>query len=163
MKVRVGVMAALVATAAASCGDDTAPRRDLGTIADRGTGGGDKGTAVVDKGSTGGDKGAAAGCAAGFAGCSTFTAGTTVSFSGGGFAYTPKCLRVKAGTAVTFNGSFSFHPLAQACGPASEITATSSGSSASFLFKAPGLYAYYCTAHGSATGTGMAGAIEVEP
>ncbi len=43
------------------------------------------------------------------------------------------------------------------------IPATSSGSSVSITFSAAGLYGYYCTAHGTKTGSGMAGAIQVVP
>jgi len=78
----------------------------------------------------------APGCSTGFAGCTTFedktgSASVTVSFGGAaGNTYSPKCIKVKVGTSVTFQGSFTFHPLQQACGPASVIT-NGSGSSAS--------------------------------
>ncbi|MGC4119660.1 MAG: hypothetical protein QM765_34835 [Myxococcales bacterium] len=104
-------------------------------------------------------------CAAAFAGCTTYqdaTAGGPQTISFAPVAYSPKCLKVAAGQTVTFSGSFSFHPLSQACGPADVITDTSSGTSKSFVFAEPGTYGYYCTAHGSAAGSGMAGSILVE-
>ena len=104
---------------------------------------------------------------ANFAGCSTFqdvTLGTaTVSFGGAaGIAYSPKCLKVKAGQMVTFQGGFGVHPLAQACGPAQVIT-NGTGTQTAFTFSVAGTYGFYCTLHGSAAGTGMAGALLVVP
>jgi plastocyanin len=104
-------------------------------------------------------------CAEAYAGCSTWTdpgdAGTpTVTFAP--FSYTPKCLRIAAGQSVAFDGPFASHPLTQGCGPAEVIT-NGTGSSASFTFTVPGVYGYYCALHGSAAGTGMGGAILVDP
>ena len=101
-----------------------------------------------------------------FAGCSTFTdasatsANRTISFAC--CSYTPSCLQIAVGQSVTFSGSFSFHPLDQACGPAPVIATTASGASASFTFTDPGVYGFNCQVHGSAAGTGMAGAILVQ-
>ena len=162
---------ALVALLLVSCGDDSkSPAADQRLVADRGAGSETRGRDAAterpidqagprDQGQP--REAAAGGCSSGFAGCSTFSDGTAISFAS--FSYTPKCLRVKVGQAVSFSGSFSAHPLEQACGPAPVITATASGSSASFSFSKPGLYGYYCTLHGAASGTGMAGAIEVVP
>jgi plastocyanin len=119
-----------------------------------------------DAAAPGPDAGSENGCAPQFAGCATYVDATaeaanrTVAFSS--FQYSPKCLQVAAGQSVTFSGSFSFHPLKQACGPAPVITATSTGSSKSFVFTDPGEYGYFCSAHGSAAGTGMAGSILVQ-
>lgn len=104
-----------------------------------------------------------------FAGCVAFTdltapdADRTISFQGGNDRYTPKCIRVRFGQSVTFSGSsFSTHPLTQACGPSVDIQRVSSGSTTSVAFdQALGVYGYFCTAHGSSSGSGMAGAIEV--
>jgi plastocyanin len=104
-------------------------------------------------------------CAVSFAGCASFVdrtaagASRTVSFAP--YSYTPACLTILAGQTVTFSGSFGGHPLAQACGPVAVLGA-SGGSSAAFTFPTPGIYGYYCTAHGTPSGGGMAGAIYVQ-
>jgi len=115
----------------------------------------------MDAGGTGGGSGTA-GCP-GFAGCTSFTAGTTVDFPNGNETYSPKCLRVTAGQPISFMGSFNNHPLRQACGPAAQALGATSGNSAQLTLTVPGVYGYYCGVHGDATGSGMAGAIEVVP
>ena len=90
----------------------------------------------------------------------------TIDFGGGlGLKYSPACIRVKAGTDVTFNGSFSNHPLrAGDAGPPatvdpnSPIKSTDAGSTATFTMSAAGTYPYYCNFHKP----GMAGAVFVE-
>jgi plastocyanin len=80
--------------------------------------------------------------------------------------YTPACLRVKAGTAVTFMGDLASHPLVggeyedgiKTPDEASPIKA-SSGMSVTFTLSDPGVYPYYCDIHYS---IGMKGAIFVE-
>lgn len=88
----------------------------------------------------------------------------TVSF-GGGSSYSPKCLKVAAGTAVTLPGS-GFHPLqgqADVNGVANPFRADAeSEANVTHTLTTPGFYGYYCTAHGQPSGTGMAGAIWVE-
>lgn len=104
-----------------------------------------------------------------FAGCSTFVdlrdAGTaTIRFpTSGNNRYSPECARVRFGQRVTFSGGdFSTHTLEQGCGPVRNVLRASSGQSATFTFdRALGVFGYYCTQHGSANGSGMAGAIEV--
>lgn len=103
-----------------------------------------------------------------FAACSSFTdltdaaADRTITFGGGGATvYTPNCIRVKLGQAVAFQGNFGNHPLRQACGPTLGTLQQSIGQNASFSFDALGTYGFYCDMHGSASGGGMAGAIEV--
>jgi plastocyanin len=113
------------------------------------------------------DGGALTACAASYAGCSQsafdasdFTApgaDRTVSFTC--CEYTPNCLKIKVGQSVTFSGAFSSHPLAQGCGPAALIT----NGAGPFTFNTPGDYGFYCTAHGTRSGGGMAGAIQVVP
>jgi plastocyanin len=142
-----------------------------------GTGGGalatGGGTAAVGGGGGGGGGATAAGggfvdtgCP-GFAGCLTFVdltdpaAVRTVHFPVGGNRYSPECIRVSAGQTVTFAGDFSNHPLVQECGPAAQVLGASNGSSAAFPLSAPGTYGYYCMMHGSPSGSGMSGAIEV--
>ena len=106
-------------------------------------------------------------CAAAYAGCTTFVdltdAGTpTIRFPVGGDAYSPACVRVRLGQSVLFSGNLSSHPLAQGCGPVNDLLNGTSGTSASFGFtSALGVFGYYCTRHGSQSGSGMAGAIEV--
>ena len=94
----------------------------------------------------------------------------TITFAGSPtFTYTPACFRVRAGTAVTFKGSFAFHPLvggtvtsgATLPDPASPIRTTSSGTSAAFTVSAPGTYPFYCDFH--ALSLGMKGAASVVP
>jgi len=112
-------------------------------------------------------------CAPGFAGCGSATdyvdatlstGAVVVAFPAGGeTSYSPKCLRVHLGQDVTFRGSFDSHPLDQACGPlAGGIPSVGGGSSTVISFDvALGTYGYYCQNHGSPSGGGMAGAIQV--
>ncbi|MEZ4400949.1 MAG: plastocyanin/azurin family copper-binding protein [Kofleriaceae bacterium] len=95
-------------------------------------------------------------------------ASRAIAFGGAaGLAYSPACMRIAAGQAVTFNGSFAGHPLQAGTvvgataqpmsgGP---ITATTVGTTATFTFPTAGAYPYYCDFH--FTG-GMAGVIYVE-
>lgn len=111
----------------------------------------------------------ASACAAAFAGCATFVDLTaepvdrTIHFPLGSESYGPQCARVRFGQTVVFQGGdFSSHPLAQACGPVNNVLLANQGSTLSVTFnRGLGVYGYYCTRHGSASGTGMAGAIEV--
>jgi plastocyanin len=88
----------------------------------------------------------------------------TISFTA--FDYTPKCVRVSAGTAVTFMGDLASHPLVggeyengiKSPDAASPIKADA-GMSATFTLGDPGAYPYYCDIHYS---IGMKGAIFVE-
>lgn len=111
----------------------------------------------------------AASCNTPFSNCSNFTdltmsATPVITFPGGNDRYSPKCVRVRLGQTVTFQGDFGPHPMTQACGPVTGLFNASSGSSLSVTFtEALGTYGYYCTQHGSQSGTGMAGAIEVVP
>ena len=104
---------------------------------------------------------------------SDYTSGaTTINFGGAaGFAYDPKCLKVPAGTTVTFMGDFSAHPLEPSThrgeltgNPITAVSALPDGGTAtSFTFPTAGYYAYFCAFHGpSDTGTGMAGVIWVQ-
>jgi plastocyanin len=112
-------------------------------------------------------------CAPAFAGCGTGAnpwidatqdANPVVTFpTGDPFAYSPRCMRVRLGQTVTFQGDFFSHPLNSACGPvASGLPGTSSGGVLPVtLDRALGTYGYYCGLHGRASGSGMAGAIDV--
>lgn len=106
-----------------------------------------------------------AACASAYAGCNSFedrsgaAANRTITFTSN--SYTPQCIRVAVGQTVTFSGSFSSHPLEGACGPSEVIADQSSGSSYTASFATAGTYGYFCTRHGTRSGSGMAGAIEV--
>jgi len=132
---------------------------------DAGPGGTDAGGGDVDAGS------APAGCGTDFAGCTTFTdmtgMGSVTINTGPGFAYTPKCVRVSAGTMVTIQGSIT-HPLEKApCSPSgteldSIVELTGAVTDTTVTFGAAGNYGIYCHNHGAPAGTGMAGQIRVE-
>jgi plastocyanin len=103
-------------------------------------------------------------------GCTTWTdltaasAKREVTFGGTlGNAYSPKCLRVKAGQSVVFRGSFSAHPLEQVCGVARVMTPVSSGGTSTVTFKTAGYYGYRCIRHSTPVGDRMSGAIQVVP
>lgn len=103
-----------------------------------------------------------------FAGCTTFTdltdaaADRRIVFPRNGDRYQPQCARVRFGQSVTFEGDFTEHGLASACGPVASGLSASSGTRFTLTFdRALGVFGYHCTKHGEATGTGMAGAIDV--
>lgn len=82
-----------------------------------------------------------------------------------GATYNPKCLRVKAGSSVTIQASL-HHPLAAmpnidgATNPFSDRASFASAQTR--VLDTPGLFGYFCEAHGDAEGDGMAGVILVE-
>ena len=99
----------------------------------------------------------------------TGMAGTVVTFANGNLTYAPKCIKVTAGTMVTFNGSFSAHPLlggevvAGAGVPASSgpfVSVTNTGTTKAFTMATAGTFPYYCTAHASSN---MDGVVYVVP
>ncbi len=108
-------------------------------------------------------------CAANFAGCQSFmdatadNASRAIAFGGAlGNEYAPKCLQVRRGQSVSFGGSFQVHPLQQACGVGSSLEGTvSEGMSKEVTLNEVGDFGYFCTVHGTAAGTGMAGLIRV--
>jgi plastocyanin len=91
------------------------------------------------------------------------TSQTAVTIDFGSFFYDPPCLRVSAGTTVTFSGSFSAHPLIggyvnnNMANPAAQgpfLPMVNSGTSASFGLDAVGTFPYYCVFHpGQMSGT----------
>lgn len=108
-------------------------------------------------------------CAENFAGCTELEdrtaddASRTIAFGDTlGNTYAPKCLKIKAGQTVTFDGDFTVHPLAHACGPAETIPNVTTGTSEAVTFETSGNYGYFCTRHGNPAGGGMAGRIVVE-
>jgi plastocyanin len=101
------------------------------------------------------------------------TGPTIVNFGliDGGFNYSPKCLKVSAGTGVTFSGDFSSHPLEPSAlrgtltgNPITSTTAVpDGGTTKSFAFPTPGFYAYFCQFHDSSdSGMFMSGVIWVQ-
>jgi plastocyanin len=86
-----------------------------------------------------------------------------ITFPGDGEAarqFTPACMRIAAGEAVTWTGGFSTHPLETAGGDSpSPITVTSGGTTRSFTFASAGRYGFDCLNHPGI----MRGAIEVLP
>jgi plastocyanin len=107
-------------------------------------------------------------CVGAFAGCSSFTdltaptADRTIRLNGESFS--PKCIRIKVGQSVKYTGSFGDHPVRQSCGPTTVISGLGGGGNSTVTFSnAVGTYGYYCTAHGTASGGSMAGAIQVAP
>jgi plastocyanin len=105
------------------------------------------------------------GCDASMAIDMTAAATTTITFSG--IEYTPRCVRVRAGSNVVFSGSFSSHPLVGGTvrgsvgtsDPSSPVPATSTGSEVTFILPKVGTYPYYCSVHAS---SGMMGVIFAE-
>lgn len=76
--------------------------------------------------------------------------------------YQPRCLEIKAGQSVTWEGSFSNHPLVATSGvPNNPIPSTplSTGTANSITFPAAGTFGYECSAHAAQ----MNGAIRVVP
>jgi plastocyanin len=93
---------------------------------------------------------------------------TTILFGGtAGYVYAPSCLKVAAGTTVTFSGDFAPHPLSPSAmrgtSQGNPIANVSAGAARSFTFPSPGFFAYFCSFHGIRDdGSGMAGVIWVE-
>lgn len=102
-------------------------------------------------------------CPPAFAGCETYVPGTFVGFWSG--PYEQPCIEVVVGQDITFYGPWPEHPLQQACGASSplEQAPTDDGGTWVISFDTPGIYGYFCTEHGDATGGGHAGAIRVVP
>ena len=135
-----------------------------------GTGSGGTGAGTAGSGGGGGSGGSGAGFMA-FLPCnaesSYMMTPTTIAFGGTvGFDYAPKCLKVPAGTSVTFSGDFASHPLTPSATRGdttnNPIVNMSNGTTASFTFPTPGFYAYLCNFHGSDDGTSMSGVIWVQ-
>lgn len=82
------------------------------------------------------------------------TGQSMVSISFGAFFYTPKCVKVSPGTAVTWSGSFMSHPLQGGVvlnnvpfPDDSKIPLTNSGTTKTITFNSPSFYPYYCQFH----------------
>ena len=111
-------------------------------------------------------------------GCTTATyedfgaadATRTIGIATMGLSFTPKCMTIRVGQTVRWEGSLATHPLApgnpdhpDAGSPNSPITETTTGSSAEFTFDSAGTFPYYCEVHSFGAGMGMAGAVHVQP
>lgn len=95
-----------------------------------------------------------------------YSDGSAVSFGAAGArTYSPRCLRVRLGTAVAFTGDFAVYALEpSAAGTASNpIPRTAAGTSLRVTFPAVGFYPYYGRDFGTAAGAGMAGVVMVVP
>lgn len=82
------------------------------------------------------------------------TGQSAVGISFGGFFYTPKCVKVSAGTNVTWSGSFMSHPLQGGMvvnnvpfPDNSKIPLTNTGSMSTINFSGAGTFPYYCQFH----------------
>ncbi|HEY2368198.1 MAG TPA: hypothetical protein VGH87_17490 [Polyangiaceae bacterium] len=99
-------------------------------------------------------------------GCDTFTDmtanGATIDGPSNAVPaqFAPNCVHVKVGQSVTWNVDLSAHPLAAFGGTSpSPIPETTSGTSVTVMFSAPGTFGYHCLAHP----TIMFGAVFVSP
>lgn len=162
----------------AACSSSPGSTGTGGSSGNQGTGGTAAAGGTAGAGGTGGATGA--GGAAGATGfrvvnpctaAADYVTGTSVMFGGMVALYTPPCLRVSAGTTVTFNGgssTFAMHPLMpsglRGDTVGNPIAPTSTGdTSKSFTFTTPGFFAYFCMLHGATdSGAGMAGVVWVE-
>jgi plastocyanin len=112
-------------------------------------------------GSSADDGGSAiCGCTEATADDLTAQSSVTVAFGGThGLTFSPKCILVAPGTAVSFEGDFTMHPLSPTVGTGNPITHTATGTTASFTFDAAGAFGYQCDVH---FGSGMCGAVYVQ-
>lgn len=144
--VKTVVLAFAGALALTACSSDTTSTSGTGTppTSDAGT------QSTGDSGSSG--------TVTKLNGCDAYTDGNTITWD-----LTSKppatCLKVKKGGTVTFNGSFSTHPLlAQGGDSPSPFTGNTSGTSATIKFDNVGTFGFICGVHSF-----MTGAIEVVP
>jgi plastocyanin len=94
------------------------------------------------------------------------TADATTTVTQAALKYTPACIKIAAGNAVTWEMDFGIHPLVggtvegstKTPDSSSPITA-SSGTTVTITFPNAGEFPYYCDIH---AGTGMAGVVYVE-
>jgi plastocyanin len=116
-------------------------------------GGGTGGSGSGSGGSTGAG-GMVNGCDPGATMLTTGDATITFPTTAAPMQYSPACVKIKAGSKVTWNGDFSMHPLTGSA----PIMDTMSGMSASFTFPTAGTFAFNCQFHA----TIMLGAVIVE-
>jgi len=126
--------------------------------------GGDDGTdgTTIDAAVGGAD--AMVGCAANYAGCATFedhTADATFTVMTPGNSYSPKCIKVKAGTAVTITASGTHPFVSDTCNPTP--LADRATADVTFTVNNVGTFGYYCDVPGANGGRGLAGPIPGVP
>lgn len=146
----------------AACGDDATGGGGGGT---GGAAGGEGGSTTTTMNGTAGGEPSFEPCV--LAEAEDRTAEATITIESLGVKYTPRCVRVSAGTTVTFESDFEPHPLrgGEVVGdegvvdPNSPITPQDEGTTASFVLNEPGEFPYFCKYHIS---LGMFGTIWVE-
>jgi plastocyanin len=86
------------------------------------------------------------------------------------YAFNPACVIVAKGQSVTFTGDFTMHTIlrssqtvAAASNPLPAVVYTGPSPATFGPFNDSGDFNYYCTMHGGADGSGMAGIIRVKP
>ncbi len=83
-------------------------------------------------------------------------AGATITWD---FTVSPKCVKIKAGQTVTWNGNFATHPINPFGGDqGSPVPSTSTGNTAKGTFPTAGTFGFHCVNHPS-----MLGAVKVVP
>jgi plastocyanin len=164
-------------TAADSTVGDTGTAMDTGMASDTRTPsdtGSPVDAGVTDSGGTGDSGGSAFmmihNCAAADYVDRTAETAPTVTAGSGDLRWNPPCMTIRAGRSVAFNAPFSIHPLVPGRAPnatggdmgtmPNPITATSTGTTATFAFPNAGFYPYYCGNHYL---QGMIGVIQVVP
>lgn len=167
MLVLTAVLGAVLACGT-GCGDDGTG--GSGGSGGSGASGGSGGSGATGGGGSGGATTSATeetvnGCTATAAEDHTADATTTITQTG--LKYAPACIKIKAGSSVTFASTFMSHPLMggevidgmKFADAESPITSTNSGTEATFTFATAGTFGYYCDFHAL---SGMFGAIIVE-
>jgi len=154
---------AALGLAALACSSSSTPS-DAGGTGGTGGSGGSGGTGGADAGSSAFM--AVAPCNA----ATDYMTGSMITFpvSDSVLKYSPQCLKVTAGTSVTWKGDFSMHPLQpstkRGTTTGNPIMSTSSDMMKSFTFSTPGFYGFYCQYHDPIdTGTLMSGVVWVTP
>lgn len=148
----------------AACGDDGAASGGGGGNVTTSSSLSTSGSASIATGAGGDDLGPQP-CA--LAEAEDRTGESEVTITSEGVNYTPRCVRVSAGTDVIFLSDFDAHPLRGGAvvneqgvvDPTSPITPQDSGTSATFTLSEVGELPYFCSFHAS---IGMFGTIWVE-
>jgi plastocyanin len=155
---------ALASAAACSSSDDAGDTSTSSSSSSSSSGGTADGGGAKDSGTPPGtDAGADGGVDTSVNACKTFkdetAAGSarTITWAFSVSSSPERCMRVKKGQAVTWNGDFASHPLGPKGGDSpNPISAGAVGTAAAVTFPTAGVFGYECTIH-----PGMTGAIEV--
>lgn len=155
---RFGVLLTILA----ACGDDDGSSTGSGGASTTAT---SSSTGVTKSNGSGGEDSAPQPCT--LAEAEDQTNDDTVTITSQGVAYTPRCVRVAAGTSVTFVSDFDAHPLRGGevidevgiVDQSSPITPQDSGTTVTFVLPDAGEFPYFCSFHAS---IGMFGTIWVE-